>query len=274
MQAVTLRSEDKMNQFDFDETSFDKVASIYEEVRPCYGYEIYRFIDSIKRFNSDSKILEIGCGTGIATKEIKDFWNPSLISLEPGTNLISIVRGNLKDYNDIEILNTKFEDYKINGMLFDGIFSATAFHWIDPNVKYKKAFSLLKNKGFLILYWNNFRVKNKEVQNNIEEIYGKYGMRIYDKPLSEIQKEKIMSRKEEIENSGYFKIKAHKLFNNIFEYNSERYIKLLQTFSDHSKEKVPNIDKLLDEIKEIIINNNDKIELSVISNVRLVSCIA
>ena len=35
------------------------------------------------------------------------------------------------------------------------IYSAQAFHWIDKDIKYKKCYELLKDKGYLVLFWYN-----------------------------------------------------------------------------------------------------------------------
>lgn len=33
------------------------------------------------------------------------------------------------------------------------IYSAQAFHWLDKNIKYKKCHELLKDNGYLVLFW-------------------------------------------------------------------------------------------------------------------------
>lgn len=257
-----------MKQFDFDNKTFDKVSDMYEEVRPGYGQDLYKYINTIKKYDDNSKILEAGCGTGIATKEIADLLKSKITALEPGVNLLAIARKKLCNYSNINFVNTRFEDYNTEE-LFDGIFSATAFHWIDPGIKYRRAHSLLKNDGLLVLYWNNFRIKDEKLQNDVERVYSRYGMKADERPVTEIQKYKIEQRMDEIKNSGLFTIKDHRLFYNLFEYNSDTYIKLLQTFSDHSKEKIPEIGKLFNEIKQLIIGNNNKVEVSVLVNLEI-----
>ena len=74
---------------------------------------------------------------------------------------------------------------------------------------------------------------------------------------------------DEITHSGYFTIKDHRLFTNIYEYDSDSYIKLLQTFSDHSKEKMPNIEKLFEAIRSLILAHNNRIVESVVVNLEI-----
>jgi len=74
-------------------------------------------------------ILELGSGQGVATQEISDYWKPHIVALEPGTALCEIARARLKEYSKVRIINTSFESYQNFVKKFDGVFSATAFHW-------------------------------------------------------------------------------------------------------------------------------------------------
>ena len=175
-----------MNQFDFNGKSFDKIAGIYKDVRPGYGSGVYTAVAAEKKFGKNSELLEIGCGTGIATKEIADFWGAGITALEPGENLIA-AKKNLCNYKNIKFVNKRFEDFESDS-LFDGIFCATAFHWLDPDVKYEKAASLLKDDGILAVYWNNFGIQDTEMQIAIDNLYAEYNTHVYDKPIAEKKK--------------------------------------------------------------------------------------
>ena len=47
--------------------TFDKIAKIYTDGRPGYTNEVYQIIDFYTGFSSESSLLEIGAGHGIAT---------------------------------------------------------------------------------------------------------------------------------------------------------------------------------------------------------------
>jgi len=258
-----------MNAFDFDKESFDKIALTYEECRPGYGKEVYNYIDSIKPYSSSSLILEVGAGSGIATKEITDKWNSRITALEPGGNLRSIAETRLKNNQNVEIIGSTFENYSSNGLKFDGIFSATAFHWIDPEIKYKKASELLKDDGLLVLYWNNYGIKDGELSKSIEELYAKYGMKTDNKNVHERQAENITRRRNEIEDSGLFHVIKHNIFNNWFAYSTQRYLNLLKTFSDHSKRNVPDIDSFYHEVSKLIDWNDGIIDVDIKVNLEI-----
>ena len=89
-----------------------------------------------------------------------------------------------------------FEKYQTE-YKFGAIFSATAFHWLDLSIKYKKSYDLLNDDGLLILFWNNYGIENNEMENEIQKIYTKYGKGIKDGKSS--YEKQIESRKIEIE---------------------------------------------------------------------------
>jgi SAM-dependent methyltransferase len=244
---------------------FDNNSQVYDNVRPGYPTELYEIISNYKIFDKNSNIIEIGAGNGIASQEIYDKWLSKLILIEPGNNLCKLLCQKFKNNKDIVIENTTFEEYQ-NKILFDAIFSATAFHWLEISTKYKKSYEVLKNNGLLVLYWNNYGIENDKIGDKIQKIYTKYGNGINDgKSVYERQMEKIEKRRREVEESKYFEIIEHKIIKNIKEYSADKYIKLLKTFSDHAKMG----DGFFDEIKEIVIENGNKIDVRIIINLEI-----
>ena len=244
---------------------FDDNSEIYDNVRPGYPQEIYKTISKHIMLDKNSRILEIGAGNGIASQEIYSNWQSKMVLLEPGGNLCELLYSRFKNTKDIEVKNGYFEQYE-SAYLFDVIISATAFHWLDLSVKYKKSYSFLKDNGLLILYWNNYGIENKEMEENIQEVYNKYGNRTSDgKSSYERQMEKIETRKNEILDSNLFNIIEHKIIKNVLEYTSEKYINLLKTFPDHTKME----ERFFEKIKEIIKDNGNMIEVRILINLEI-----
>jgi SAM-dependent methyltransferase len=244
---------------------FNKNYKIYDNIRPGYPNEIYEIISKYRSFDKNSDILEIGAGNGVASNEINNKWQANLTLLEPGGNFCELLQLKFRNNNNVKIINLSFEKYE-NNELFDAIFSATAFHWLDLSIKYKKSYELLKNDGLLILFWNNYNFENIGIKDKIQKIYEKYGKGFNDKKSNyERQMEKIESRRKEIDESNYFKVIEHKIIKNLFEYSTYEYIQLLKTFSDHSEFD----SKFWEEMEQIIINNGNKINVKIISNLEI-----
>lgn len=258
-----------MATFDFDRKSFDRIAPTYEESRPGYGAAVYDCIDSIRPYSPGSRILEVGAGSGIATREIAERWHPRITALEPGRSLGALARANLAAYENVEIVESTFEDYEGAAQRFDGIFSATAFHWIDPDIKYRKAFDLLTDDGLLVLYWNNYGIQDAALGRAVEELYAAYGMKTDSRSVYERQLENMTRRRNEIGDSGLFRVIKHALFRTVIPYSKRKYLGLLATFSDHSKEKVPAIDSFYRDVGGLIDGCNGVIEVTVTVNLEI-----
>jgi trans-aconitate methyltransferase len=248
--------------------TFNKVANIYSQARPGYPEELYKRIADYKTFNQKSLLLEIGAGHGIATEEINTYWNPNIIAIEPGEELYKLAKQRLVDFTNIHLVNCTFENYD-SSKIFDGIYSATAFHWIDKSIKFKKAYQLLNENGLLFLFWNNYSLKDTHIFNEIQKIYhsfhphgaGKKDIRI-------ILREKIQARRKEVEESNYFKLLSHDEISHTIIYSANRYVKLLQSFSDNAFPK-SEIDTFYEKIHKSVLSYGNKIELEIVVNLEI-----
>jgi SAM-dependent methyltransferase len=95
-------------------------------------------------------VLEVGCGSGQLTRGLLAR-GLHVTALEPGTNLIALARQNLEGAGRVEFVNARFEDAVLPRGQFQAVFSASAFHWIDPEVSWQKAADVLVPGGTLAL---------------------------------------------------------------------------------------------------------------------------
>jgi SAM-dependent methyltransferase len=97
-----------------------------------------------------SAVLEIGCGTGKLSELLVER-GLRVHSVEPGANLIEAARARLGPTEAVTFDVARFEDADLAEHSYDAVFSATAFHWIDPAVGWAKVASVLKPGGLLAL---------------------------------------------------------------------------------------------------------------------------
>jgi ubiquinone/menaquinone biosynthesis C-methylase UbiE len=93
-------------------------------------------------------VLEIGCGTGQLTRQLADR-RFDLTAIDIGSALITEARHRTSDPT-VRFEVSAFEDSSDRGP-FDLIVSATAFHWVDPDVGLAKAARLLRPGAWLAL---------------------------------------------------------------------------------------------------------------------------
>jgi len=133
--------------------TFNEDALLYHQARPGYPAEMLDDIVVLSGIPPGGRILEIGPGTGQVTLP----WAQRgyrIVAVELGANMAVVARQKLATFPDVEIHVGAFEDWPVEPGAFDLLFSATAFHWIDPAVRYPKAARALKQDGAIALCWN------------------------------------------------------------------------------------------------------------------------
>ncbi len=75
----------------------------------------------------------------------------SVMAIEPGDRLIRLARENLGGEGDVEFVNSSLEDAPLPRERFQAVFSASAMHWVDPDLGWRKAADALVPGGTLAL---------------------------------------------------------------------------------------------------------------------------
>lgn len=244
------------------EETFNNNHMDYAEVRPGYPKEMYKIISQYKEFNSKSQLLDIGAGHGVATDEVYSLWSPQITAIEPGAELYNIGAQRFKGYSSIEFIHTTFEEFNTDKQ-FDGIYAATAFHWLDAKTKFERVERLLQRDGLFFPFWNYYAIKNSEDFLNIQEIYKEFHPNgSGSRDVRDLMREKITKRRLEIE-SSCLKLVEHRELEYTLTYSAERYIKLLKTFPNNSFDK-SIISPFYSEMEKFILSKGDKLELNII----------
>lgn len=231
-------------------TSFDSAADLYQRARPEYPEALHDVLIETAALNAGDRLLEIGCATGKATLPLarRGF---RITCVELGPALASAARRNLSDFPDVEVVETAFETFDPpKSDRFDLVFAATAWHWLDPAIRYQRAWELLVPGGHLA-FWSAthifpeggdpFFAELQEVYNEIGE--GRPEGAVYPRPGE------LPDEREEIERSGLFDDVVVRHFNWEVVYDAEGYLGLLDTFSGHITMKPWQRDRLYSEIR-------------------------
>lgn len=151
---------------------FNQMVDYYDDFRPDYPNEIVNSIINKAKLISGSRLLEIGSGSGKATKQFSEF-GFEILCLDPGVDLVSKGNQEFKGKN-IKFVASRFEDYSAPEDYFDAIFSAQAFHWIPQPLGYKKCAELLKKDGYLAVFWNIDIFTDGDMDKELYTILEKY----------------------------------------------------------------------------------------------------
>jgi SAM-dependent methyltransferase len=125
---------------------FDTMAAEYDRHRPAYPDQLIDLVCQAGGLATGDRVLEIGCGTGQLTKSLVAR-GLSVTAVEPGQNLISLAE---QVAPGVEYVNRRFEDAELPEP-FAAVFCASAFHWLDPDVSWRKVARSLVSGGLLAL---------------------------------------------------------------------------------------------------------------------------
>ena len=129
---------------------FDEIAAEYDRRRPAYPDELIDQACRVAGIRSGDRVLEVGCGSGQLTRGFVAR-GLHVTAVEPGQSLIALARQNLEGATGVEYVNAQFEDASLPREQFQAVFSASAFHWIAPEVSWQKAADVLVPGGTLAL---------------------------------------------------------------------------------------------------------------------------
>lgn len=229
--------------------TFNAVAESYNRVRPDYPGELFDDLIAIAGLAPGDHLLEVGCGPGKATLPLarRGF---RVTCIEPGPELAAVARRNLAGL-DAEVIGERFEDWDPGpGHEPALVFAATAWHWIDPAVRYRQAWRVLRPGGHLA-FWSALHVfpdGGDPFFREIQEVYDEIGEGL---PPGDHRPRpgELHDQSPEIEASGLFIMAGVRHYDWEQLYDAESYIRVLSTFSGHIAMGQGQRDRLYGEIR-------------------------
>jgi SAM-dependent methyltransferase len=129
---------------------FNEVAVEYDRNRPAYPDALVDEACEVAHIGDGDRVLEIGCGTGQLTRSLLAR-GLRVTALEPGDRLIGLAAENLRDAGDVELVHARLEDMQLPRKSYEAVFSASAIHWVDPDLGWRKIAGALAPGGTLAL---------------------------------------------------------------------------------------------------------------------------
>jgi SAM-dependent methyltransferase len=214
---------------------FDAAAAYYDEARPKYPERLFDDLLAAAAIARPPRVLEIGPGTGQATLPLLER-NCSVVAVELGSQLADRLRAKVSRFPNATVIVGCFEEVDLPPASFDIVTAATAIHWIDPAVRYRRAHQLLRDGGVVAVI-ELIQVQGTETPDFFEAahpIYGRYREAERNHPLPRAPDVDSVQPRElaEIEACGLFDPAQVFRYRWDQSYTSEQYARLLRTFSD------------------------------------------
>lgn len=242
--------------------SFERVAVVYDEVRPGYPDALYDRIVEFGALTTDTNVLEVGVGTGKATMPLakRGF---KILGLEPGAALSTIARSSVAQFPRVTIATTTFEDWAVLPGVFGLAFSAQAFHWLNPEVRLTRFATALHPTGVLAVFGNVPSVSPGPLRDDLDVAY-----REMAPALSALREARNWYASAE--SPVMAELRASRHFHDVqfaaFDWprwlNTSSYCELLSTYSDHSTLPPAELAALLGRLAEVVHSHGGTVSLS------------
>lgn len=212
--------------------TFDQAALDYDAVRPGYPAALIDDIVNIAGLTPTTAILEVGCGTGQATLPFARRGH-RMVCLDIGANMLAVARRNCRGYANVEFAREAFETWDPAGRTFALVLSATAFHWIPPDARYHRASAALADAGHIAIVVNYHPRPSTEFFTRAQSVYRRVVPEWADPLDGPSDDARIATALGELTSSGLFEDAVARRYPWSVEFTSERYVRLLNTFSGH-----------------------------------------
>jgi SAM-dependent methyltransferase len=238
--------------------TFDSAAQLYQQARPAYPAELFDQLERLAGLRPGDRLAEIGCATGKATEPLARR-GYRITCVEIGAALARLARRNLASFGAVDVIEADFETWRPPaGTQFDLVFAACAWHWIDPALRYQRAWDLLRPGGHLA-FWSALHVFPTDGDpffREIQDVYNAIGEGL-PADASWPRPGELPDERAEIIQTGLFEDAVIRHFDWEIRYTAPEYIALLDTFSGHIAMTDQHRERLYGEITRRLAQRRD-----------------
>jgi SAM-dependent methyltransferase len=237
--------------------SFGARAAQYDDARPGYPEQLVDEILAFGDHGSGSRALEVGAGTGKATRRFLAR-GLQVTALEPGVEMIETARESTS--GPVEFVATTFEDWPLEEGAFDLLFAAQSFHWVDQEAGYAKAGRALRPGGTLALFWNRPAPTSGAVDERLAAVHaerGAGGEELSPGVLVQVE----LSIAASIESTGLFEAPERASVHWSRRLTTQQYVTLLETYSANAVLPDEQRAWLLSGISEVVDEAGGEIDV-------------
>ena len=210
---------------------FNEDAISYDRYRPTYPDALFWDIMAYSGAKAGSKAVEIGVGTGQATKPFLEA-GYKVCGVELGDRLSAFVSEKYRNYDNFDVYCGDYMEQSFEEASIDLIYSATAFHWLPQKEAYKKIRRELRGGGTLAVFRNHPYPNREDDETNAasRRIYDR--LRPSEKKIVEFSENDCQLVVKDLRENGFREVES-KLYRRVRTLSTEDYIGLLNTYSDH-----------------------------------------
>ncbi len=208
---------------------FDEVAELYARRRPTYPDALIDAIVDGAGLSPGARLLEIGCGPGIATRPFAER-GFRITAIEPGAEMVRLARERLHGF-DVDVVESSFEDWG-GDRGYALVFAGQAFHWVDPDRRFPLAAERLAAGGYLAIFANLPQQPEGPVHEAIQAVYTRHAAELQAR-LPGSGRTSRAALHEQFPDAPEFGAVSDRFFPWTATYDADGYVELMATQSDH-----------------------------------------
>jgi SAM-dependent methyltransferase len=237
---------------DAEGLAFGEAAELYDRVRPAYPDALYAAV--LSAVGTARRALEAGAGTGHATAAIARR-GITVDAVEPDRRMARVAQERCKAL-PVRIHDACFEDWQGPPGVFDLVFSAQAWHWLDHRRAAAVAATALRADGLLAVWWTRPRGVEGRVLDRVRDAYGRHAPALASRTSL-----LVMSTEPDVPPpvSGFSRWRTTS-YRWQEAYDAHRYTELILTQGDHRLLPAGQRARLLEAVANVIAAHGDRIE--------------
>jgi SAM-dependent methyltransferase len=231
--------------------SFGAAAELYDRARPSYPPEL---VDALLLGGAHS-VLDVGCGTGIASA-LFAARGCDVLGVEVDARMAAVARA-----KGIAVEVAPFERWDDRGRRFDLLISAQAWHWVEPSAGAARAAAVLTEHGVFGAFWN-LGDPPAPVREMLAPIYARLAPELenYSVVLGK-NRGRVEQTAADLADCEAFEPVQVSRFPWSETYDTEAWVDLLRTHSDHQTLPPAQREDLLAAVAEAIDSLGGSIEM-------------
>jgi len=154
---------------------FSNRVDSYLKYRPSYPKEAVDYLYDYVGLRSNSKIADIGSGTGIFSKLILERGS-YVIAVEPNEEMRVASEQTLDSNPNFQAISGSAESTGLPDQSVEFIVSAQAFHWFDHLAAQIEFRRILQPGGKVILIWNSRITNGTSFREEYDQLLHTYGV--------------------------------------------------------------------------------------------------
>ena len=233
--------------------AFGEVATLYHAARPSYLPESIDAIMDAGPLADGDHVVEVGAGTGkltalLAARGLR------VTAVEPSAEMAAVAARTCADLAGVQIVGGDFEHF-VPDRPAAAVISAQAWHWVDPEMRYRQAHRALRDRGLLASIWTFPDWDRCGLRDALRDAYASAGPSLTpDFPMHPASAPERLAGDWETETvaGGLFSAPEVRVHRWAQDYDGAAYARLLATHQDHILMDAAGRDRLLGAVAAVV----------------------